>query len=167
MISNEMVTVYLGLGSNLGDRRENLRKALDYIGQRLHITACSSVYDTEPQENNDQPRFLNMVCRAKTIIQPEDLLVLAKGIEARMGRLPGRPNAPRTIDIDILLYGDKVVKTPDLVIPHPKMARRMFVLMPLAEIAPGLEHPASKLTIDEMMVKVKNDQGVVKLEGCL
>jgi 7,8-dihydro-6-hydroxymethylpterin-pyrophosphokinase len=114
-------------------------------------------------ENPDQPRFLNIVCRAATTLAPHDLLALAKGIEAKMGRLPARPNSPRPIDIDILLYGDKKIKTPDLVIPHPKMAKRMFVLLPLAEIAPGLKHPVNKLTVEEMMARIKKDQGVVRL----
>ncbi len=162
-MSDDAVTVYLGLGSNLGDRRENLAKALRYLGRRLHITAISSVYDTAPMDNAQQPRFLNVVCRARTSLTPQGLLVLAKGLEAKLGRQPRGHNSPRPIDIDILLYGDKEVKTADLVIPHPEMSRRMFVLVPLAEIAPGLVHPVSKLTIEELMGKIKKDQGIVRL----
>ena len=162
----ETVIVYLGLGSNMGDRRENLEKALEYLSQRLGAISKSSVYDTEPMENLAQPHFLNMVCQAKTMLKPEDLLTLAKGIERKIGRLPGRPNSPRPIDIDILFYGDKVIDTPELKIPHPRMASRAFVLAPLAEIAPTMVHPVNKKTAKEMLGEIKKGvQEVLKLEG--
>ena len=161
----ETVIVYLGLGSNLGDRKENLDRALGYLSQRLRVIGKSSVYDTEPMENPAQPRFLNMVCQAKTMLKPEDLLTLAKGIERKIGRLPGRPNSPRPIDIDILFYGDEVVKTPELTIPHPRLTQRAFVLVPLAEIAPALVHPENKKTANELLKELKKGvQGVLKLE---
>jgi 2-amino-4-hydroxy-6-hydroxymethyldihydropteridine diphosphokinase len=161
----ETVTVYLGLGSNMGDRRENLERALEYLSQRLRLTGKSSMYDTEPMENPAQPRFLNMVCQAKTMLQPEDLLTLVKGIERKMGRQPGRANSPRPIDIDILFYGDKVINTPELKIPHPRMNHRAFVLVPLAEIAPTLVHPVNKKTAKEMLGEIKKGvQDVLKLE---
>jgi 2-amino-4-hydroxy-6-hydroxymethyldihydropteridine diphosphokinase len=123
------------------------------------------MYDTEPMENTAQPRFLNMVCQAKTMLRPEDLLTLVKGIERKMGRQPGRPNSPRPIDIDILFYGDRVVDTPDLKIPHPRMNYRAFVLVPLAEIAPGLVHPVYKKTAKEMLADIKRGvQDVLRLE---
>lgn len=161
----KLVTVYLGLGSNLGDRQENLNKALAYISQRLRVTKKSSVYDTEPVGNPTQPRFLNMVCQVKTMLKPAALLVLAKGIERKMGRMPASPNSPRPIDIDILFYGDEVIKTPELVIPHPRLTQRAFVLVPLTEIAPDLMHPGNKKTIKEIIKEVKRGvQGVLKLE---
>jgi 2-amino-4-hydroxy-6-hydroxymethyldihydropteridine diphosphokinase len=161
----ETVIVYLGLGSNLGDRKENLGKALEYLSQRLGVIGKSSIYDTEPMENLAQPRFLNMVCQAKTMLKPEDLLTLVKGIERKIGRQPGRPNSPRPIDIDILFYGDKVINTPELKIPHPRMASRAFVLVPLAEIAPTLVHPVNKKTAKEMLRDIKKGvQEVLKLE---
>jgi 2-amino-4-hydroxy-6-hydroxymethyldihydropteridine diphosphokinase len=161
----ETVTVYLGLGSNMGDRRENLERALEYLSQRLRLTGKSSMYDTEPMENPAQPRFLNMVCQAKTMLQPEDLLTLVKGIERKMGRQPGRANSPRPIDIDILFYGDKVINTPELKIPHPRMNHRAFVLVPLAEIAPTLVHPVNRKTAKEMLGEIKKGvQDVLKLE---
>ncbi|MFC1874984.1 2-amino-4-hydroxy-6-hydroxymethyldihydropteridine diphosphokinase [Chloroflexota bacterium] len=161
----ETVIVYLSLGSNLGDHKENLDRALEYLSQRLRVTGKSSVYDTEPMENPAQPRFLNMVCQAKTMLKPEDLLTLVKGIERKMGRLPSRPNSPRPIDIDILFYGDKVISTPELKIPHPRMNHRAFVLVPLAEIAPTLVHPVNKKTAKEMLREIKKGvQEVLKLE---
>ncbi len=161
----ELVTAYLGLGSNLGDRKGNLDKAIEYLSQRLRLTKKSSVYDTEPMENPEQPRFLNMVCQVKTMLKPEDLLVLAKGIERKMGRVLGKPNSPRTIDIDILFYGGEVINTPDLTIPHPRLTERAFVLVPLTEIAPTLVHPVNKKSINELLKEVKKGvQGVLKLE---
>jgi len=161
----ELVTAYLCLGSNMGDRRANLEKALEYLSQRLRVTLKSSIYDTEPVGNQQQPRFLNMVCQVKTMLKPQDLLVLAKAIERKQGRIPGRPNTPRPIDIDILFYGEEVVKTPELTIPHPRLAQRAFVLVPLAEIAPALIHPVAKKTVSELLKEVKHGvQGVMKLE---
>ncbi len=157
-------TVYLGLGSNLGNREENLDKALELLAQRMRIEKQSSVYDTEPLGNADQPRFLNIVCQVSTRLTPEGLLSLAKGIESKMGR-HSKTGEPRPIDIDILLYGDMVVDTPDLVIPHPRMAERAFVLVPLNEIAPNIVHPVSGKKIKEMRKAVKEVQGVFKWEG--
>ena len=160
----ELVTAYLCLGSNMGDRRENIDKAMEYVSQRLRVTEKSSVYDTEPVGNPEQPRFLNMVCQIKTMLKAEDLLVLLKAIERKQGRLPGRKNAPRPIDIDILFYGDSIINTKELTIPHPRLMRRAFVLVPLAEIAPALIHPAAKKTVTQLLKELeKGVQGVMKL----
>ena len=123
----------------------------------------SSVYDTEAIGNADQPRFLNLVCQAFTRLTPEGLLTLAKGIESKLGRT-GKSRASRPIDIDILLYGDQVVETPELVIPHSKMTQRAFVLVPLAEIAPELIHPVNGKTIKELQQAITEKQGILKLE---
>ena len=159
----EAVMVHLGLGSNMGDRQENLDKALEFLSQRLRMGKVSSIYDTEPVGDTDQPRFLNLVCQAYTRLEPIALLTLAKGIENKLGRV-GKSGAPRIIDIDILLYGEQVIETPELVIPHPKMTERAFVLVPLDEIAPDLVHPVSGKTIRELLQEITEKQGVFKLE---
>lgn len=159
----EATTVYLGLGSNLGDRQENLDRALEFLAQRLRLGKVSPVYDTEPLGDTDQPHFLNMVCQVLTFLEPAALLSLAKGIERKLGRT-GKSGAPRPIDIDILLYGDRIIETPDLVIPHPKMSDRAFALVPLAEIAPDAVHPVSGKTVKQLLAEMTEKQGVFKLE---
>ena len=164
MERNELVTVYLSLGSNLGNRQDNLDRALHFLSQRLRVELTSSVYDTEPVGNAAQPRFLNLACQAYTRLAPMELLTLAKGIELKLGRTPGKSNAARPIDIDILFYGDQVIQTPELVIPHPRLEERAFVLIPLAEIVPDLVHPVSGKTIKELLKGVTGVQGVFKWE---
>lgn len=159
----DTVTAYLSLGSNLGNREDNLDMALKLLSQRMRLGKVSSIYDTEPLGNVDQPHFLNIACEVFTHLTPEGLLSLAKGIEGKMGRR-GKTGEPRTIDIDILLYSDIIMDKPDLVIPHPSMAERSFVLVPLAEIAPDLVHPVVKKTIKEMRDDIKEVQGVMKLD---
>ena len=156
--------IYLSLGSNMGDRQENLDRALNFLSQKLQVARVSSVYDTEPVGNINQPRFLNLVCQIYTRLAPAAMLILAKGTESKMGRVVRDSNAPRPIDIDILFYGDQVVKTPELVIPHPRLAERAFVLVPLAEIAPTLRHPVIGKSVEELLKGMKR-QGVVKWES--
>lgn len=160
----EPVTAYLGLGSNLGERWGNLERALNFLSQRLRLEKLSSIYDSEPVGNAQQPRFLNMACQASTTLSPAALLALSKGIEAKMGRTGGS-GAPRLIDIDILFYGDQVIKTPELVVPHPRLTERAFVLVPLVEIAPELVHPVEGKTARELLAALKEVQGVFKWEG--
>ena len=158
------MSIYLGLGTNLGDRERNLQDAIESLSKEMKVLSVSSPYDTEPVGKTDQPRFLNIVCGVSTRLSPEGLLALAKGIEGKMGRR-GRTGEPRTIDIDILLYGDIVIKQPDLVIPHPRMAERAFVMVPLAEIAPELVHPVTWEKIKDMREAIEEKQGVMKWEG--
>jgi len=160
----EPVTAYLGLGSNLGERKDNLERALMFLSQRLRLEKVSSIYDSEPVGNTQQPRFLNLACQTTTTLPPAGLLALAKGIEAKLGR-SGGSGAPRIIDIDILFYGDQVIKTPELVIPHPRLTERAFVLIPLVEIAPELVHPANGKSVRELLAALKEVQGVFKWEG--
>jgi len=162
--SNQPVIIYLGLGSNLGNRRDNLDKALNLLSNRLQMGKISSIYETEPIGNVNQPRFLNLVCQAYTDLLPAELLKMAKGIESKLGRKPNTSNAPRPIDIDILFYDDQVIKTPELTIPHPRLTEREFVLIPLAEIVPELVHPVSGKTIKQSSEEVKGTQGVSKWE---
>jgi 2-amino-4-hydroxy-6-hydroxymethyldihydropteridine diphosphokinase len=157
------VMVYLGIGTNMGNRERNLDRCLDLLSQRMKMGRKSSIYDTEPQDNVNQPRFLNMVCQVFTRLAPEGLLALAKGIESKMGRT-GKTGEPRPIDVDILLYGEAQINTPDLVIPHPKMKDRAFVMIPLSEIAPDLIFPGTDKTIKEMAAALREVQGVLKLE---
>jgi len=154
--------VYLGLGANLGDREANLKKALRLLAARLKVEKVSSFYETEPAGYADQPRFLNAVCQAATDLEPLKLLHFAKDVERKMGRKRTFRNAPRLIDIDILLYDDKVMETPELTTPHPRLVERAFVLVPLAEIAPGIRHPVTGWTASEMAGAV-DKSGIVLL----
>jgi GTP cyclohydrolase-4 len=161
-----MITVYLGLGSNVGDRRGNLDRALDFLSQRLKMEKVSSIYDTGPLGNPDQSRFLNLVCQVSTSLEPAALLALAKGIESKLGRLPHTSNAPRPIDIDILFYGDQVIETTELIIPHPRLTERAFVLIPMAAIAPDLVHPVNNKTIKELIRELQRGvQDIFKWES--
>lgn len=160
-MDGEKVLAYLGLGSNMGDRQGNLERAIDLLSQRLKVTSVSSIYDTEPVGDINQPRFLNLVCQVNTRLAPEALLALAKGIESKLGRT-GKSGAPRPIDIDILFYGDQVMNMPGLAIPHPRLAERAFVLVPLAEIAPDFSHPVSGKKVSELLTEVTETQGVLR-----
>jgi len=147
-----MKTVYLSLGSNLGDRATLLSEALRMIeSPRLHVRRVSPIYETEPQDVKTQPWFLNLVAEVETDLFPRQLLSRLKGFERRLGRRRRVSKGPREIDIDILLFGDAVIDTQELTVPHPRMPERRFVLQPLADLAPELRHPLLKKTVREML----------------
>jgi len=154
--------VILGLGSNLGDRDTFLRAALKALAPAYQVEHISSVYETAPQLVVVQPFYHNLVCTGRTQLSPHDLLHFLKALEQRLGRTPTYRYGPREIDLDLLLYGDQIITTPDLIVPHPRMAERAFVLAPLTEIAPHLRHPLLQRTMRELAAEVA-DQDVRRL----
>jgi 2-amino-4-hydroxy-6-hydroxymethyldihydropteridine diphosphokinase len=146
--------VYLAFGSNLGDRRGTIVLALQQLSRVITFTQISSLYETEPVGYKDQPRFLNGVCHGLTTLNPQQLLKHTQGTEIALGRQPTFRNGPRPIDIDILLYDQQTVNEPNLIIPHPRMIERAFVLVPLTEIAPKLFIPQYQQTVVELLAKI-------------
>ena len=147
----EKHTAYVALGSNLGDKEGNLRRALELLEERgVEVVKTSTFICTEPYGVTDQPQFLNGVCQVRTSLAPLALLHILLAIEQEMGRVRLRHWGERNIDLDLLLYEDVVMDTPELTLPHPDMQNRDFVLMPLAEIAPALVHPVLRKTIKEL-----------------
>lgn len=149
-----MHTVYLSLGSNLGDREAQLRAAIAALGPAaVKIIKVSSFYETEPVDYLDQPWFLNSVVQAETDLAPLDLLHTLQSIEARLGGKKLFRNGPRKLDLDILLYADLSIRDPELEIPHPRLLSRRFVLAPLAEIAPTLRHPSWPASVEHLLAQ--------------
>jgi len=138
-------------GSNLGDRKANLEFALSSLSQGGTVSNASSCFETEPVGFSDQPWFLNQAIELKTRLKPTELLSLCQDIEAACGRIRTFPNAPRTLDLDILLYGDLVINQQNLIIPHPRLPERRFALEPLAQIAPNVMHPVLKKSIRSLL----------------
>ena len=156
-------TVFISLGTNLGDRETNLHLAREQMAADITITATSSVYETPPWGVVDQPKFLNQVVRGTTFLTPFRLLAFLKKIEGRMGRVKNYRFGPRLIDLDILLYDDQQVCNPRLTIPHPRMCQRAFVLVPLAEITPDQLIPGTGLTVSQHLVEL-DGTGIMKVE---
>lgn len=155
-------TVFLALGSNLGDRLINLETAILELSAQFALEKKSPVYETPPWGYEQQPAFLNQVISGKTGLTPQALLKFVKEIELKMGRQETFRNGPRVIDIDLLVFGDLILNSPELVIPHPRMAERAFVLVPLVDIAPQLLIPGQKLhTID--LLQTLDRSGIQKI----
>jgi 2-amino-4-hydroxy-6-hydroxymethyldihydropteridine diphosphokinase len=157
--------VYLSLGSNIGQRQEQLRVATERLRGLGRIISISSFYETQPVEVTDQPWFLNCAVALETNLPPQQVLEEILAIERDMGRERTRKKGPRKIDIDILLFGDSIIKSPQLTIPHPAMHLRRFVLEPLAEIAPEARHPLMNKTFRELLRELRDGQAVRRIEA--
>jgi 2-amino-4-hydroxy-6-hydroxymethyldihydropteridine diphosphokinase len=158
-----MTRAYIGLGSNLGDRAAMLRAAVLELARAVTVAHVSSVYETAPWGKRDQPSFLNACAAIDTTLAAPDLLALLLRIEAALGRRRGEPWGPRTIDLDLLLFGAEVISSPDLVVPHPRLTERAFVLVPLAEIAPEARIPPAGMTVRDALERLPRGPGDVRL----
>ena len=160
-----MNTLYLSLGSNLGDRKSHLDRALERLRQAgVEVKRASSIYETEPVGLRAQPWFLNLVVEGETELFPLQLLRRLQSIEIAMGRRRSAARGgPRTIDIDILFYGNFVIESEALIVPHPRLAERRFVLEPLMEIAPDLRHPVRHLTVKQLLATTPDYSAVKRL----
>ena len=162
-----MVEAYIGIGSNLGDRGDNICHALNLIAPKLKIACISSVFETEPEGYKEQPDFLNAVIKLEEVcVSARELLRFLKSIESNLGRKEDFRNAPRIVDLDILFYGDVIIEEDDLTIPHPRLHERSFVLIPLTEIAGELVHPCLHNNIEELLSKLKTVGRISKVGNC-
>ncbi|OEG00320.1 2-amino-4-hydroxy-6-hydroxymethyldihydropteridine diphosphokinase [Vulcanibacillus modesticaldus] len=159
-----MIQVFLGLGSNIGDRYQNMKEAILTLNghKSIELIKESSIYETEPFGLKEQPDFLNMVIEINTILSPEELLEYIHEIEHKLGRKREVHWGPRTIDIDILLYGDKIIRSQNLQVPHPYLSQRLFVLVPLSEIYKG-GIPGEELSIEQLIKRLDSSENEVKL----
>jgi len=155
-----VATCYVGLGSNLGDRKSNITEALTLLARETSLVSVSSIYETEPWGYEAQPKFLNAACGLETTLAPLQLLKLLQRIEEEVGRKPTFPLGPRAIDLDVLMYGQEVFQTDRLVVPHPGLAERAFVLVPLAEIAPQVKHPVLGVFVKQLLDSVGGKEAV-------
>jgi 2-amino-4-hydroxy-6-hydroxymethyldihydropteridine diphosphokinase len=153
-------TIHLSLGSNLGDRLEAIRQAIQRLRDLGTVEAVSPIYETDPVGYLDQPPFLNAAARVKTHLAPEEVLDALLRIEAEAGRVRTFRNAPRSLDLDLLLYDDLVRDDPALTLPHPRLHERAFVLVPLNDLAPSIVHPRLGRTVRELLAALGSTAGV-------
>jgi 2-amino-4-hydroxy-6-hydroxymethyldihydropteridine diphosphokinase len=153
-----MPLVYLALGANLGDRSANLQQALQALAQEIQIKAVSPVYETEPAYVLDQPRFYNLAIQGETTLSPLHTLAFLKQLEAELGRAPSIRFGPRLIDLDLLFYDQVLLDSPELIIPHPRLQERAFVLVPLNDLAHEFVHPRLGLTIGQLLEQLPAEE---------
>jgi len=158
-----MQRVFIAIGSNLGDKISNCRRAIDEIAGFYEIVKVSSLYETEPVGNEDQPNFINSVAEIRTDISPHELLAHLNRIEEKLGRVRSEKWGPRTFDLDIIFYGDQIIKDDNLIIPHPRAHLRRFVLEPICEIAPEFIHSEIKISVLELLKNLPDNKKVIKL----
>jgi 2-amino-4-hydroxy-6-hydroxymethyldihydropteridine diphosphokinase len=156
------ITAYIGIGSNVGDKTANCRKGIELLAEAGRVVSVSSLYYTEPIGFKEQEDFVNAVAGIETDLAPEDFLSLCRALEDRLGRTRTMRWGPRTLDLDILLYGSLVMDLPDLIIPHPLMATRKFVLIPLVEINPEAVHPVLHKSASQLLLELRNSHTVIK-----
>jgi 2-amino-4-hydroxy-6-hydroxymethyldihydropteridine diphosphokinase len=156
------ILAYIGIGSNVGDKKANCLKGIELLAEAGRVVRVSSLYYTEPVGFKEQEDFINAVVGLETDFPPADLLSICHSIENRLGRIRTLRWGPRTLDLDILLYGELVMDQPDLVIPHPMMSARKFVLIPLAEIAPHAVHPGLNKSAAQLLQELRNSHTVIK-----
>lgn len=157
--------VFIGIGANIGPVRENFARALRSIEKCAHVVAVSSLYESDPVGPQDQPKFTNAVVKAGTELSPFELLDHLKAIEREIGRKKTRRWGPRVIDLDIIFYGDLVISTDSLVIPHPRAHERRFVLEPLLEIEPAAWHPAKNMAVRDICSGLGDSEAISKTAG--
>jgi 2-amino-4-hydroxy-6-hydroxymethyldihydropteridine diphosphokinase len=157
-----MQRVFIAIGSNLGDKISNCRRAIDEIAGFCEIVKVSSLYETEPVGNEDQPNFINSVAEIRTDLSPHELLAYLNRIEEKLGRVRSEKWGPRTIDLDIIFYGDQIIKDDNLIIPHPRAHLRRFVLEPICEIAPEFIHSEIKISVLELLKNLPDNKKVIK-----
>jgi len=160
-----MVEVYIALGSNIGDREANIKKAFSFLMEKMKVVKTSTLYETKPMYLEEQGCFLNCVAKVESELTLRELLDYLKSVEKKLGRKTVARNGPRIIDLDILFYGTQIVIENDLQIPHPKIAERAFVLVPLAEIAPNFIHPIYKKTNAELLSELSYDKTEIRAQN--
>ncbi|MGB2691444.1 MAG: 2-amino-4-hydroxy-6-hydroxymethyldihydropteridine diphosphokinase [Thermodesulfobacteriota bacterium] len=159
-----MNNVFISIGSNLGDKIGNCRVAVEELAKFSKVNKLSSLYETEPVGKEDQPNFINTAVEIETNLSAQELLIYLKSIEEKMGRVRTEKWGPRTIDLDIIFYGELVIKNDDLAIPHPRAHLRRFVLEPICEIAPNYIHPVLNKTVGVLIKECEDNKQVIKLD---